>query len=171
VPEPRLYPDDPERRTVVEEAVTWGEDVYQRTLRYLLPYSLLRSREALHTVLEDSLMVVPRGIVSRTAKPILLINARINGSNHANVRRKLAEIPAMFDHVDALIDQGVLGADEPGAADLMIAPSSRAFLWWDDLRPALEGRPAAEHARQVVARYPGHIPPVFPPDALAAPVV
>jgi hypothetical protein len=74
----------------------------------------------------------------------------------------------MLDRVDVLIEQGVLNADETGAADLMIAPTTVALQWWDDLRPAIEGRPVAEHARRVVKRYPGHIPPVFPADALMA---
>jgi hypothetical protein len=39
---------------------------------------------------------------------------------------------------------------------------------WEDLRPLIEGRPAAEHARRLVPHYPGAIPPVFPPDALPA---
>jgi glutathione S-transferase len=166
-PEPPLYPADFEGRAAVNEALDWGEDVYQRTLRFLLPYSLLRSRAALRAVLDDSLMKFPTELVVRTARPVIFINARLNSSNAGSVRRKLAELPAMFDHVDSLIEQGVLNAAEPGAADLMIAPSTRALLWWEELRPALEGRPAAEHARRVVPRYPGEIPPVFPPGALA----
>ena len=75
----------------------------------------------------------------------------------------------MFDHVDELIATGVLNAEEPGAADLMIAPSTCALLWWEELRPLLEGRPAADHARRVVPRFPGEIPPVFPRDAVPAP--
>jgi glutathione S-transferase len=111
-------------------------------------------------------MFLPTAVAVRTAKPTIFLNAQLNSSNEVSVRRKLAELPAMFDHVDALIEDGVLNGDEPGAADLMIAPSTRAFLWWDDIRPVLEDRPAAEHARRVVPRYPGQIPSVFPPDAV-----
>jgi hypothetical protein len=49
----------------------------------------------------------------------------------------------------------------------MIAPSTRALMWFEDLRPAVEARPAGEHALRVVPRYPGAIPAVFPADAVA----
>ena len=32
----------------------------------------------------------------------------------------------------------------------------------DDLRPAIEGRPAGELAKRVVPDYPGHAPPILP---------
>lgn len=165
-PDPPLYPRDPAERAAMEEALAWGEDVYQRALRFLLPYSMLRRPRAVASVLEDSLMVVPTPIAARTAPPLVFVNSLLNRSDSTHVRRTLAEMPAMLDHVDELIERGVLNADEPRAADFMIAPTSRAWMWWDDLRPAVEGRPLAEHARRLVPRYPGSIPPVFPADAL-----
>jgi glutathione S-transferase len=167
-PEPRLYPEDPERRATVDEAVEWGERIYQRTVRYLLPYSLLRRPGAVPTLLSGSRLSLPTGIVLRLAKPSVYVNSLINASNESTVRQKLGELRGMFDHVDELIGSGVLDAARPGAADLMIAPSTRAFLWWDDLRPALEGRPAAEHARHLAPNFEGEIPPVFPREALSA---
>jgi glutathione S-transferase len=166
-PEPPLYPREPADRAAVEEAVAWGEDVYQRALRFLLPYSMLRRPGAVASVLEDSLMVVPTAIAARTAAPLVLVNSLINRSDAANVRRTLAEMPAMLDRVDQLIERGVLDAGQPRAADFMIAPTSRAWMWWDDLRPAVEGRPLAEHARRIVPRFPGSVPPVFPAEALS----
>ena len=38
----------------------------------------------------------------------------------------------------------------------------------DDLRGAIESRPAAGHARAVVPRFPGRQPAVFPADWLPA---
>jgi glutathione S-transferase len=50
-----------------------------------------------------------------------------------------------------------------------LGPEPRlALLWWEDLRPVLEGRPAANHAMALAPRSPGQIPPVFPRDALPA---
>jgi glutathione S-transferase len=167
-PEPRLFPEDPQRRQATEEALTWGEEVYQRAVRYLLPWTLLQRPGAVATVLEDAQMVVPTGVVVRVAKPANYMNSKIMGSNDANVRRTLAELPSMLDRVDGLISDGVLNAEEPRAADCMIAPTTRALLWWEDLRPLLEGRPAADHARRLAPRSPGQIPPVFPRDALPA---
>lgn len=165
-PEPRLYPEDPQRRPAVEEEVAWGEHVYQRTLRYLLPYSLLRRPRAVASVLKGARMSLPTGLVVAVSKPAVYVNSLIQSSNAVTVRQKLGELPGMFDHVDELIERGVLNADEPGAADMMIAPTTRAFLWFEDLRPALDGRPAAEHARRLAPRFDAVIPLVLPTDAL-----
>lgn len=166
-PEPPLFPDEPARRGAVEAAVRWGEDVYQRTVRYLLPYSLLRRPGAVASVLRSAELSVPTGIVVRTSKPAIYVNSLLNASNERTVRQRLGELPGLLDHVDELIARGLLDADEPGAADVMIAPTTRALLWWDDLRPAVEGRPAAEHARRLAPNYEAEIPPVFQSDALA----
>jgi glutathione S-transferase len=166
--EPRLYPEDAGERAKVEEAVAWGEDVLQRAFRSLLPYSLLRCPEAVAGVLSDARMSLPTGLVVRVSKPAIYTTSLLNRSNDSGVRSTLAALPDMLDHVDALIGEGILNADEPGAADVMIAPSTRACLWWEDLRPLVEGRPAAEHARRVVPHYSGAIGPVFPPDAVPA---
>jgi glutathione S-transferase len=167
-PEPPLFPADPDRRRAVDDALAWGEHVWQRTFRYLLPYSLLRRPEALRSILEDSLMIVPTAIAVHTSRPTVWINSRLNRSSDETVRLKLSELPGMLDKIDELIGDGVLDAQEPGAADFMIAPTTRGLMWFEDLRPAIEGRPAAEHARTVAPRYPGAIGPVFPPEAVAA---
>lgn len=168
VTEPRLYPADPKARAAVEEAVSWGEHVYQRTARNLLPYSLLRRPEAVASLLEGASMPLPTQLVVWVSKPALWINSQIFSSKEPTVRLRLSELPGMLDRVDELISQGVLYADEPGAADLMIAPTTRAFLWWEDLRPLLEGRPAAEHARRLAPGFDAEIPLVLPADALPA---
>jgi glutathione S-transferase len=168
-PEPPLFPADPALLPPAEEALRWGEDVYQCTLRNLLPWSLLHRPSAVASVLQDARMTLPTSLVVRVAKPAIYVNSLINSSNEEMVRRRLAELPGMFDHVDELIASGVLNAEEPGAADLMIAPTTCAFLWWEELRPLLDGRAAADHARRVVPRFPGEIPPVFPRDAVPAP--
>jgi glutathione S-transferase len=169
VPEPRLYPTDPATRAAVAEAVSWGEHVYQRTARNFLPYSLLRRPDAVASLLEGASMPLPTPLVVRVSKPAIWINSQIFSSKEATVRLRLSELPGMLDRVDELISQGVLNADEPGAADLMIAPTTRTFLWWEDLRPLLEGRPAAEHARRLAPGFDAEIPPVLPLDALPAP--
>ena len=63
--------------------------------------------------------------------------------------------------MDELIERGVIGGDEPNAADFQIATSISLLLTMDDLRPMIEGRPAGGHAREVVPRQPGHLPHVF----------
>jgi glutathione S-transferase len=163
---PSLYPADPSRRREVEDAVGWGEHTYQPTMRRLVPYALLRRPAALRSLLEDSRMVVPKGIAARTARPNVWVSSRYNRSNDGNVRRTLAELPAMLERIDAWIASGRLDASNPCAADFMIAPTTRALMWFEDLRPAIERRPAGEHALAVAPHYPGSFPPLFPADAL-----
>jgi len=164
---PALYPADPSRRREIEEAVSWGEQTYQPTMRRLLPYALLKRPAALRTLLEDSRMVLPKGIAARTARPNVWVTSRYNHSNDGNVRRTLAELPPMLDRIDSWIGSGKLDAANPCAADFMIAPTTRALMWFEDLRPAIESRPAGEHALSVAPHYPGNFPPLFPADALA----
>jgi hypothetical protein len=106
-------------------------------------------------------------VLARVAAPAIFTNSRIHKSNEQGVRRMLGELPGMLDRVDAWIGSGLLDADDPGAADFMIAPSTRALMWFEDLRPAVEGRPAAEHAMRIAPRYSGAIPAVLPADAVA----
>src|SRR5919204_2552507 len=129
---PALFPADPLRRRDVGSAVSWGEESYQPLVRRLLPYSLLRHPGAVGSILEDSRTLVPGGVLARTAKPAIIFNSRLHRSNEPNVRRLLGDLPPMLDRVDAWIESGLLDAGEPGAADFMIAPSTRALMWFDD---------------------------------------
>ncbi len=42
-------------------------------------------------------------------------------------------------------------------------PASRLAMTLDDLRPAIERRPAGALANRVVPHYPGKAPPILPP--------
>ena len=73
----------------------------------------------------------------------------------------------MLDHIDDLIADGVLGSEEPNAADYQIAPSVRLLMTMEDLLPAIERRPAAQLAEHFVPEYPGRSPRVLPAEWLA----
>jgi glutathione S-transferase len=60
----------------------------------------------------------------------------------------------------------VLNGPDLNAADFQIAPSVRLAMTMDDLRPAIESRPAGELALRVAPDYPGRIPPILPPSWL-----
>ena len=72
----------------------------------------------------------------------------------------------MLDKVDAWIESGVLNGEVLNAADFQIAPSIGLMMTLDDLRPAIENRPAAKLARRLVPNYPGKMPPVLPAEWL-----
>jgi len=166
-PEPPLFPADPERRAAVEEAERWGDEVLQPAPRRLVVWALMHDRGAAATFLEGAKLPIPHVVAARTTTPFVWTSSRRNGATDAAVQADLAALPAALDRVDALIAEGTIGGDEPNAADYQIATSLRLMLCSDDLRPAIEGRPAAAFATRVVPRYPGSIGPAFPEEWLA----
>ena len=50
----------------------------------------------------------------------------------------------------------------PTAADYQIATSVRLLLCFDDLRDAIERRPAGAYARQVCPEFPGQVERAIP---------
>ena len=68
----------------------------------------------------------------------------------------------MFDRVDALIEDGTIGGDEPNAADFQIGATTRLLMNFDDLRPSIEGRPARGAGRAPLPRLRGARPAGLP---------
>jgi glutathione S-transferase len=161
-PEPPLYPGEPFQRTTVEEAERWGEEVLQPPVRRILWNAIKRDRSPLASYAQDAKLGVPVGLAVKTAAPIVATAARMNQANDEGVRADLAALPGWLQRVDDWIAEGVLGADPPNAADLQIAASLRLAMTLDDLRPAIESRPAGELALQAVPDFPGRAAPVLP---------
>lgn len=162
VPEPPLFPADPELRRQVEEAERWGDDVLQPVPRRLIWNALRRERSPLRSYLEGARLGVPVSIAAATAAPIVALAVRFNKASDEHVRADIEGLPAMIDHVDSLIAEGVIGGDEPNAADFQIAPSVALLVTMADVEPLIAGRPAAELARRLVPDFPGHAPRVLP---------
>jgi glutathione S-transferase len=162
-PEPALYPADPDQRAAVEEAERWGHEVLQAPVRRILWNTLKRDRAPLRSYAEGAKLGVPIGLAVKTAGPIVAAAARMNSADDEVVRADLAALPAQLQQVDDWIADGVLGADPPNAADLQIAASLRLAMTVDDLRPAIEERPAGQMALRAIPDFPGHAPPVLPP--------
>jgi hypothetical protein len=66
-----------------------------------------------------------------------------------------------MDHVDELIERGVIGGPERNAADFQLATSVSLLLTMADVQPLIEGRPAERHAREIVTAQPGRLPHVY----------
>jgi glutathione S-transferase len=165
-PEPPLFPSDPGQRAKVEEAERWGDEILQSMPRRIVWNSLSRDRSGLMSYSEGSNLPVPAPIAARTGAPVIAMAKRRNKATDEAVRTDLAELPAILDHVDQLIDDGVIDGESPNVADYQIAPSVRLLLTMDDLRPAIELRPAGKLAMSLIPDFPGHLGPTLPPDWL-----
>lgn len=166
-PAPPLFPADPDKRIAVEEAERFGDEELQHPIRQILWWSIKRDKAPLRSYSEGAKLGMPIGLAMKTAAPIVALSARFNEASDENARADVAKLPAMLDRIDAWIAAGVLGGEQLGAADFQIAPSLGLAMTLDDLRPAIEGRPAGALAKRVVPDYPGHTPPILPAEWLA----
>jgi glutathione S-transferase len=161
-PEPPLFPADPAQRAAVEEAERFGDEELQHPIRQILWWGIKRDKEPLRSYSEGAKIGVPLGLAMKTAAPIVALSARFNEATDDNVKRDLAALPGLLDRVDELIAAGVIGGDQPNAADFQIAPSIGLAMTLADLRPAIENRQAGTLAKRIVPDYPGHMPPILP---------
>jgi glutathione S-transferase len=168
VPEPPLYPADPDRRAAVEEAERFGDEALQGPARRILWNALRRDRSPLESFSTGARLGIPIGLAVKTAAPIVALSARFNEATDENVRADLAALPGKLDRIDAWIADGTLGGAEPNAADLQIATSLRLLMTMDDVRDAIAPRPAGQLAERVVPDFPGRVPPIMPAEWLAA---
>jgi glutathione S-transferase len=166
-PEPPLLPHDRELRARVERAELWGDLVLQPAVRRLAWAALRRDHSTIDSFLEGARLGIPNELAARSAAPVVWLAARLNRAGDRSARRDLAALPKLLDSVDALVERGVVGGPEPNAADYQLATSVRLLMCFDDLRPAIEGRPAGRLARERVPDFPGRVPPVFPAEWLS----
>ena len=162
-PQPALFPEDPELRAAVEEAERFGDEELQHPIRQISWWSIKKDSSSLRSYSEGAKLGIPIGLAVKTAAPIVALAARTNEATDDNVRRDLAALPGYLDKIDAWIEAGVLGGEQLNAADFQIAPSIALAMTLQDLRPAIEARPAGQHARRVIPDYPGDAPAILPP--------
>lgn len=162
-PEPPLFPEDPEKRLAVEEAERFGDEELQHPIRQMIWWTLRKDKAPLRSFSEGAKLGIPTGLAVATAGPVLAATAYYNQATDENVRRGLAALPGFLDRIDAWIETGVLDGEQLYAADYQIAPSLRLAMTMQDLRPAIDARPAGKFARRVIPDYAGDAPPAFPP--------
>jgi glutathione S-transferase len=171
--EPPLLPSDPAERAAVEQAEAWGDEVLQPIARRVLWNALRRDRRPLVSYSEGARLGVPIGLAVKTGQPLVALSAHNNEATDEKVRADLAALPGVLQRIDDWIAEGVLGGEQPNAADLQIATSVRLLMTLQDLREAIAARPAGELAMRVVPNYAGDAPPILPPawlEPLRAPV-
>jgi glutathione S-transferase len=154
VPQPPLFPADPERRRAVEEAERWGEAELQMVPRRIFRWTFAHDNGARARLAKDLGFPLP-GLVGWLNAPIARAMAARVDADLDHARAALASLPATLDHVDRLIADGVIGdPDAPNAADFQIAPSVRALAGVGDLLPLLAGRPCDALAKRLMPKFP-----------------
>jgi glutathione S-transferase len=163
-PEPPLFPADPEQRRKVEEAEQWGDEQLQDPVRRLTWVAFGRDHSTSKDFLRGYKLGVPTSIAAATSGPIIWAEAKLNKASDETARADLARVPELLDHIDQLIADGVIGGDEPNAADYQIATSVRLLMAFDQLQPLFAGRPAAAWATKIAPDPGGRVPAALPAD-------
>jgi glutathione S-transferase len=113
----------------------------------------------------DVMHLPAAGLLQWAFMPAIWALARNSHADEATVRETLTRLPGLLDHVDALIAEGTIGADQPNAADFQILAGVRVLLEFEDLRDIVEGRPSGDPARRLFPEWIGPIPGELPPPS------
>jgi glutathione S-transferase len=158
-PEPALLPADPAERAKVEEAEAWGDEVLQPLVRRVLWPMAKANPAALGSFSQGSkLPAIPVPVLKVIAPVVTRIEMKANDATDATYPADLRTLPELLDRVDAWIAEGVLGGEQPNAADLQITTSLRLLMALGDLRPIIEARPAGQLALRLFPEFPGDVP-------------
>jgi glutathione S-transferase len=153
VPDPALYPA--EKADAVRDAERWGDEELQDLGRRMPWGSLYFRPEAMGTLaggetLDPAGTDFAIGFVRNAWKYHKITAARL--------AEDLQGLPAKLDHIDELIAAGVIGQDEPNAADLQIGATIAVLECVGDLKPLLSGRPLQQLAQRWFAGREGEVP-------------
>jgi glutathione S-transferase len=153
-PEPALLPApaDPQRARVLD-AERWGDEVLQSVPRRILDYAFLRDPACMESFAGDLPLPLPPALLRPTFPLFARMMAGKNNAHEDTARADVAELPLHLERIDAWIAEGLLGGEEPSAADLQIGSSIRLLETIADVRPLIAG-----HAATTLTRY-------FPPMA------
>jgi glutathione S-transferase len=164
-PDPPLFP--PDKSSEVEEAEHWGDEVLQDVPRRIIRWLAVHRPETRVMIAREVNVPLPRLAAWINAPAARYVANKVDAD--AEIQRAIAQVPEVLDHVDGLIASGVVGGEQPNAADFQIVTSVRALLAVQDLRPAWEGHPAAEWAMRVVPEFGTDFPAgLLPPEWLRA---
>lgn len=159
VPQPSLWPADPDARARAQEAERWGDEVFQPVARRLLWPALQRSPGSMASFQRGSkLPGLPTPVLKAIAPVATRIEQKMNAAGDATIARDLGELPAQLDRIDGWLADGTLGGEPPNAADLQIAPTLALLLTLGDVRAVAGDRPCVAWARRRVPDQAGDVP-------------
>jgi glutathione S-transferase len=166
--EPPLFPTDPDQRLKVEEAERWGDQVLQDVPRRIVRWLSVHRPETKAMIAKDVGIPFPRFAAWINTPAARHLASKVDADGQ--IQRAIAQVPEVIDHVDRLIADGVIGGDQPNAADFQIATSVRALLNVRDLDPATQGRPASQLALRVILDFGTDFPQGLLPAEWLAPL-
>lgn len=149
--EPPLFPSDSEKRVAVEEAERWGDEVLQDVPRRIVRWLSVHRPETKVMIAREVGIPFPRFAAWINTPAAKLLANKVDADGE--IQRAIAQVPEVLDHVDQLIADGVIGGEEPNAADFQIATSVRMLLNVGDLDPVTKDRPAADLAMRYVPEF------------------
>jgi glutathione S-transferase len=172
VEQPSLLPsaEDPSYSRVLE-AERWGDETLQSVPRRLIDVAFLRRPADMESYAGDTKLVLPVALLHPTTPVVARLMAIRNGARDETARADLGLLPGQLEKVDAWIAEGLLGGDLPNAADLQIGSSIRLLMSIGDVRPLIEGRPAAQLTRYFPPMIGQIEPGVLPAEWLPEPAL
>jgi glutathione S-transferase len=169
-PQPPLLlppPADPARARVLE-AERWGDEVLQSVPRRILDFAFLRRPASMESFATDLPLPLPPALMRPTLPLMARMMASKNDARDETARADLLALPGHLAKIDAWIAEGLLGGEEPNAADLQIGSSIQLLQSIADLRPIIDGHPAAQLTRYFPALV-GEVPAGVLPAQWTAP--
>jgi glutathione S-transferase len=167
VPTPSLYPTEPAARAAAQEAERWGEGVLQPVPRRLIRWGLRHHLSQRRWFADVASPLPAPALMGLLLTPVVPVFVRQAGASDEQVQRDLAELPGLLDKVDSLLESGVIGGEDLGAADFQIGSSVRVLIAIQDVGHLVAGRPAEAFARRVVPDY-SEVPAALPANWLPA---
>jgi len=161
LPDPPLFPVDPEAGRAVEEAERWGEEELQDFVRRIFRWATANHKGYAAGWGRLSASRAPES-PARSTCLWRVPSPAARGATDEQAARDLAELPELLDHADGLISSDVIGGEPPNAADFQIAPSVRLLMAFEQLRPALATRPVGKLAMRLLPEIPEPVPAELP---------
>ena len=162
VPDPPLYPVDPELRAAAEAAERWGEAVLQPIPRRLTRWGLRTSLRQRQWFANVGTPLPAPALMGRLLSPLAALFAMLAKADDDTVHGDVARIPALLDEVDRLLATGVIGGAEARRRrlpDRVLGPRPAR----DGGRRPAGGRPPGRGIRRrAIPSYPP-IPAALPP--------
>lgn len=158
-PENPLYPEGIADRVL--EAELWGDGEYQ-DLGRRLPWSALHFRPEATGTFAGAGPLDPAGV--DFAIPTIRASWKYHSITAERTAADLEALPGMVERIEGFASEGLIGGEQPTAADFQIGATTRILLTIGDLRSVFEGTTVREVALRHFPDYPGNIPSGAFPD-------